>query len=165
MVQIQKDCKEKNEEGKSKKDSTYIMESDRFDALILSLAESSESWVIDFDTSFYATFRQDIFQNYVKGGLEKVYLGDDEPCDIVGKGDVMVSFSNGSILKLTNVRHVPKLKRNLISVGQLADGGMKTIFDGDVCKITKSAMVMAHGKKECTLYMTSGFVASILVAS
>ena len=93
MVQIQKDCKEKNGEGKSKKDSTYIMESDRSDALILSLAESSESWVIDFDTSFYATFRQDIFQNYVKGGLGKVYLGDDEPCDIVGKGDEVVSLS------------------------------------------------------------------------
>ena len=37
---------------------------------------------------------------------------------------------------------------------------MKTTFDGDVCKITKVAMVMAHGKKEGTLYMTSGSEAS-----
>ena len=92
-------------------------------------------------------------------------MGDDEPCDIVGKGDVVVSLSNGLTLKLRNVRHVPKLKRNLISVGQLADGGMKTIFDDDVCKITKGAMVMADGKKEYTLYMTSGSRASISVAS
>ena len=70
-----------------------------------------------------------------------------KPCDIVGKGDVVVSLSNGSILKLRNVRHVPKLKKNLISVGQLADVGMKTVFDGDVYKITKGAMVMTHGKK------------------
>jgi len=76
-----------------------------------------------------------------------VYLGDDESCDIIGKGDVVVSLSNGSTLKLTNVRHVQILKRNLISVGQLVDGGMKTTFDGDVCMITKGAMVMAHGKK------------------
>jgi len=76
-----------------------------------------------------------------------VYLGDDEPCDIVGKGDVMVSLSNGLTLKLRNVRHVLKLKRNLISDGQLVNGGMKTTFDGDVCKITKVAMVMAYGKK------------------
>ena len=33
---------------------------------------------------FYTIFRH-IFQNYVKGELEKVYVGDDEPCDIVGK--------------------------------------------------------------------------------
>ena len=60
----------------------------------------------------------------------------------------MVSLSNGSTLKLRDVKHVPKLKRDLISVGQLANVGMKTTFDGDVCKITKGAMVMAHGKKE-----------------
>jgi len=81
--------------------------------------------------SFHA-ISQHIFQNYVKSELGKVYLGDDEPCDIVGKGDVMVSISNGSTLELRNVRHVPKLKRYLISVGQLADGGMKTTFNGDV---------------------------------
>jgi len=66
-----------------------------------------------------------------------VYLGDDEPCDIARKGDVVVSLSTGSILKLRNVRYVPNLKRNLIFVRQLADGGMKTTFDGDICKITK----------------------------
>jgi len=46
-----------------------------------------------------------------------VYLGDDEPCDIVEKGDVVVSLSNGSMLLSRNVRHIPKLKRNMIYVG------------------------------------------------
>jgi len=30
---------------------------------------------------------------------------------------------------------------------QTACGGIKNTFDGDVCKITKGAMVMAHDKK------------------
>jgi len=81
--------------------------------------------VIDSGASFHATTGHDIFQNYVKDELGKVYLGDNEPCDIVGKGDEMVSLSNSLTLKLRNVRHVPKLKRNLISVSQLADRGMK----------------------------------------
>jgi len=42
---------------------------------------------------------------------------------------------------------------------------MKTTFDGDVCKITKGAMVMAYGKKEGTLYMTLVSRASTSVAS
>ena len=50
---------------------------------------------------------------------------------------MIVNLSNGSMLKLKDVRHVPKLKRNLISVGQLADAEMKTIFDSDLCKITR----------------------------
>jgi len=49
--------------------------------------------VIDLGTSFHATSRHNIFKNYMKGKLEKVYQGD-ESCDIVGKGDVMVSLSN-----------------------------------------------------------------------
>ena len=128
--------------GIFKKTTAYIAESDESDALTLSLAESNESSVIDFD----ATFRQDIFENYVKGGLGKVDLGE-EPYDVVGNSDVVVSFFNGPTLKLRNVKHVPKLKRNLISVGQLVYKEMKTTFDGDVCKMTKGVMVMAHGKK------------------
>ena len=42
---------------------------------------------------------------------------------------------------------------------------MKTTFVGDVCKITKGAIVMAHEKKGSTLYMTSSSGASISVAS
>ena len=99
----------------------------------------------------------------MKCELENVCLGDDEPCNIVGKDNVVAS--NGSTLKLRNVRHISKLKRNLISIEQPTDKGMKTIFDTDVCKIIKSTMVMAHGKKEDTLYMTSGSGASISVAS
>ena len=42
---------------------------------------------------------------------------------------------------------------------------MKTIFDGDICKIKKGVMVMAHDKKEGTLHMTLGSGASISIAS
>ena len=53
----------------------------------------------------------------------------------------------------------------MISVGQLADGRMKTTFYSDVCKIMKGAIVMAHGEKEGTPYMTSDAGESILVTS
>ena len=53
-----------------------------------------------FEHLFSLTFWHDIFQNYVKGGFEKVYLRDDEPCNVIGKGDVMVSLSNGSTLEI-----------------------------------------------------------------
>ena len=102
------------------------MESDGSDTLILSLACFSESWVIDSSASFHVIVQHDIFQNYMKDELEKVYLRDDEPCNIVRKGDVMINLSNSSMLQLRNIRHVSKLKRNLISIGQLADTRMKT---------------------------------------
>jgi len=42
------------------------MGSDESDALILSLAGSNESWVIDSGASFHATSYHEIFQNYMK---------------------------------------------------------------------------------------------------
>jgi len=69
----------------------------------------------------------------MKRDLGKEYVEDDEPHNVVGKGDVTVNLSNGSTLKLKDVRYVPKLKTNLIFIGQLADAWIKTTFDGDSC--------------------------------
>ena len=55
--------------------------------------------------------------NYTSRMFKKVHLADDETLDVVGKGDVKIKASNGVVWKLKNVRHVPDLKRNLISVG------------------------------------------------
>ena len=53
--------------------------------MILSLTGSSESWVIDSGASFHATYCHEMFQDYMKGDLGKVYLGDDELCNIISK--------------------------------------------------------------------------------
>ena len=80
-------------------------------------------------------------QNYVAGNFRKVYLADDELLDIVGKGEVQLKTINGIVWKLRNVRHVPGLKRNLISIGQLDDEGFVTTFVNGYWKITMGAML------------------------
>jgi len=64
---------------------------------------------------------------------------------------------NGSTWYLQNVRHFPGLKKNLISVGQLDDSSHSILFSGGMWKVLKGAMVLAHGKKTGTLYMTTRF--------
>ena len=53
------------------------------------------------------------------------------------------------------MRHVPRLMRNLISVGQLDDEGHNMTFAGGSWKVSKGAMFIARGNKTGTLYMTS----------
>jgi len=77
--------------------------------------------------------------------------------DIVGIGDVHIKTMNGSIWHLQNVRHVPGLKKKLISVGQLDDSGHSILFSTGMWKVSKGAMVLARGKKTGTLYMTTRF--------
>ncbi|KZV52469.1 hypothetical protein F511_20702 [Dorcoceras hygrometricum] len=64
-------------------------------------------------------------------------------------------MSNGSVRKIEKVGHVPRLTRNLLSVGQLDDKGRNVTFGDGSWKVSKGAMIVARGKKTGTLYMIS----------
>ena len=72
---------------------------------------------------------------------------------------------NGSVWLLEKVQHIPDLRRNLISVGQLDDKGHAILFVGGTWKVIKGARVLARGKKTGTLYMTSSLRDTIAVAN
>ena len=77
-----------------------------------------------------------------------VLLGDDEPCKIVGKGKVQIKINNGNDQLLKDVRHIPAMKINLISTGQLGDGGCLSTFGEMWWKVTKGSMVIAKRKQD-----------------
>jgi len=43
-------------------------------------------------------------------------MGDDHPCNVEGIGTVCIKMFDGIVQKLKEVRYVPQLKKNLISV-------------------------------------------------
>jgi hypothetical protein len=69
-------------------------------------------------------------------------LGDDAPCKIVGMGKVKIKKSNGNQWLLKEVIHVPYLRKNIISTGQLASEGSISIFTDKVWKVTKGSLVI-----------------------
>ena len=93
-----------------------------------------------------------------------MYLANGSALDVVGMGDVRILLPNGSVWLLEKVRHIPDLRRNLISVGQLDDEGHAILFVGGTWKVTKGARVLARGKKTGTLYMTLSPRDTIVVA-
>ena len=93
-----------------------------------------------------------------------MYLADGLALDVVGMGDVRILLPDGSVWLLEKVRHIPDLRRNLISVGQLDDESHAILFVGGTWKVTKGARVLACGKKTGTLYMTSSPRDTIAVA-
>ena len=109
----------KGKEVKAEANVTSTKEGD--DVLICSLESKEESWVLDFGASFHATSNKNFFERYVHRNLGQVYLGDDQPCDIIGQGNVKVKL-NGS-WELKDVIHVSDQRKNLISVGKLDHKG------------------------------------------
>ena len=48
-----------------------------------------------------------------------MYLADDKPLEIEGKGDVSVKLASGDVFKLKDVKFISNLKKNLISLVNL----------------------------------------------
>ena len=159
---FKKDCRAPKKDTGAQ-ESAHVTE-EAGDAMILSVNSSIESWILDSGASFHATPCQEIMENYVSGDFGKVHLADDETLKIVGKGDIRLKLPNETTWKLQGVRHVPGLRRNLISVGQLDGEGYCTTFSGHEWKISKGALVVARGKKTGTLYVTSNLENIVAVA-
>ena len=92
-----------------------------------------------------------------------MYLADGAALDVVGMGDVWILQPNWFVWLLEKVQHIPKLRRNLIYVGQLNNEGHAILFVCGTWKVTKGARVLARGNKTGTLYMTSSPRDTIIV--
>ena len=68
-------------------------------------------------------------------------------------GKVQIKLNNGNDWLLKYVRHIPTMKRNLISTGKLRDGGYLSTFGETWWKVTKGSMVIAKGDRIGTLYL------------
>ena len=91
-------------------------------------------------------------------------MADGATLDVVGIGEVWILLPNEFVWLLEKVRHIPDLRKNLISVGQLDDERHAILFVGGTWKVTKGARVLARGKKTGTPYMTSSPRDTIAIA-
>jgi len=118
------------------------------DALLCSLDSSIDSWIMDSGASFHTTPSLELLPNNAPGKFGKVYLADGKSLDIIGRCDINIRTSNGSVWTLNNVRHILTLKRNLISIGHLDDEGHYTTSGDGHWKVMKGNLVIARGKKQ-----------------
>jgi hypothetical protein len=141
--------------------SSNDSDSDGCDLLKMSSAQSkdAEAWILDSASSFHVTPRKEWFFSYKSSEFGFVYLGDDTSYPAVGVGEVKIKLEDGGEHVLQGVRHVPGLKRNLISLGTLHEEGL--IFHGNrnrkTIEIMKGKMTVMTGEKvESHLYKLRG---------
>ena len=89
--------------------------------------------------------RRDWFADFEDEDCGVVHTADNTSLTAYGIGSVRLRNHDGSIRTLTDVRYVPDLKKNLISVGTLDSRGFKIIAENGVMKILSSALVVMKG--------------------
>jgi len=55
-------------------------------------------------------------------------MGNDEKYSVSGLGTIIFQREHGARLTLTDVKYVPRLKRNLVSIVMLKDRGYDVVF-------------------------------------
>ncbi|XP_069150521.1 uncharacterized protein [Solanum lycopersicum] len=75
-------------------------------------------WVLDTGCTFHMTFRIDWFSNYIISRGTSL-MGNNATYKIVGIGSVRVCFHDEIVRTIKEVRRVPDLKKNLISLATL----------------------------------------------
>ena len=85
-----------------------------------SAAENSFEWWYDSSATIHVYCRT-LFKEYVEtgNGLD-VLMGNHNSTKVLGTGTVELKLSSGKKLVLTNVYHVPNIKKNLVSASLLA---------------------------------------------
>ena len=91
------------------------------------------------------TLNRDWFSTYEHVHKGAVLICNNASCKVVGIGTVHIKMFNGVIRTLGNVRLVPSLKRNLISLSSLDEKGYKYTSEGGVLNINKGTLVVMKG--------------------
>ncbi|GKC80997.1 retrovirus-related pol polyprotein from transposon TNT 1-94 [Tanacetum coccineum] len=116
---------------------------------------------MDSGGCFYMMPKRDFLFDFKEfnGGI--VLLGDNRACSIMGTGKVRVQMKDDSSFVLENVRYIPELKRNLISLGTLdREGYTVKLQNGRVKVIKGSLMVLSGTIKENYVYSLDGWAES-----
>ena len=74
------------------------------------------------DKSLFSTLEEKNLKMHIE-------MGDDERFSVLGVGTVAFQREHGALITLTDVKYVPGLKKNLVSVTMLEEKGYDDVFN------------------------------------
>ena len=86
---------------------------------MVSNSTNDDEWIMDSRCSFDMIFKLLWFQEFIELEGGSVLLVDDKSCKPSGVGTIKICLHDGIERVLEEVRFIPSLKRNLISLGEL----------------------------------------------
>ncbi|GMI89692.1 hypothetical protein HRI_002638500 [Hibiscus trionum] len=113
----------------------------------ISTTQFTDAWILDSGCPYHITPNKEWFSTYISVNSGSVYLGDDRCCNIFGIGEVRIKIYDGTVRTLCDVRHIPDLKKNIISLGTLHKNGLipKDDEDRETIRIVKGALTVMKG--------------------
>ncbi|KAH9779242.1 hypothetical protein KPL71_007654 [Citrus sinensis] len=158
-----RDCDEKKNDEKERIKDAAVDSDDSSDdgyhsadLLVASNNNIKGHWVLDSGCSFHLCHDKSLFHTYesVDGG--RVLMGNNNVCKIVGMGSVKIDMFDRTVKTLCDVRHAPRLKRNLISLAILDSMEYYFKYENVALKIMKGTKMIMKGLKKNGMYVLEG---------
>nr|GEZ14009.1 retrovirus-related Pol polyprotein from transposon TNT 1-94 [Tanacetum cinerariifolium] len=139
-----------------------IVDEDAALILLVSLPPSFKNFVNSFgvgkDTITLEDVRSSLHSRELQFDGGHVFMGNDSPCKVVGSGTIHIKMHDGVVRAVTHVRHVPDLKKNLISLSVLDSKGFKYTSENGVLRVSKGALVVMKATKGMVILSKHGLL-------
>ena len=89
-----------------------------YSLVITDQSKSSDVWLMDAACSYHMCPNRDWFIDIQEGECGVIHTANNNPLTTYGVGSIRLRNHDGLSRTLTDVRYVPDLKKNLISVGE-----------------------------------------------
>ncbi|CAL1391379.1 unnamed protein product [Linum trigynum] len=135
--------------------------SDSEDGLALAVNEQvhhQDMWYLDTAADYHMCPSRECFSTYEQIDGGHVSMANGAICKIVGRGSVRMRTHDSSVRTLNNVRHIPEMTKNLISLSLLDSKGFSFKGEGGVLSVYKGSKVILKGVKRGALYGLQGSV-------
>ena len=115
-------------------------------------------WILDSGCTFHMSPFKDYFIEYHEFDGGRVMMGNNAMCRIISIGSVKLRLHNGTLLMIKQVRHVPDLKRNLISLGMFNQMGYNISLESGDLRVMNGSKTILKGNKKNEVYVLDGKV-------
>jgi hypothetical protein len=105
-----------------------------FIATCFSIQNSLDDWLTDRGCTNHITFNKSLFRTLQSTKIAKVWIGNGDCITAKRKGAIAIIINLGT-KTISDVLYVPNIDKNLLSVGQLIEKGMKVIFKDQFCHV------------------------------
>ena len=166
---LKRDCKvkkgaaaKKGSKGDSDEDETnqctFAKSDDEISLMVVeNIHQGGGEWIIDGGATQHICMHRAWFGKYKRCGGDKfMTVGGGSKLPIRGVGNIRLKMYDGRIVNLYDVRHVPKMQRNLISLPKLDSEGWRYIGLGGVLKLSWKNTIIMRGILKENLYIMIG---------
>jgi len=122
---------------------------------------NSDVWVLDTGASYHMCPRREWFSTYAQVENGCIKMANSSVSQVAGIGSIQIRTHDGRFCTLNDVRHVPSMEKNLISLSLLDSRGLKYSNGDGILQVCQGSDVILKGVISGTLYILHGFTVTV----